>query len=218
MLNHPQVGKCFSMNLFNINYCHSLTGPPSTASPCTSKGLTVPIVTSVLLFSMTSPSCSHSLAPIPPVTTVAGSMMSSVVSAAVTPKAPPLVLSLALQPIPGKLVDKIKKGENLELKELLPDKFEHTAAHIPGKLNVAADALSRNEVNTFFSLSPQISYPSASIIPSTLRILLGRRHENRRTFFAEKYMFYHPVSVHHCGWVGLAVRCTQSTMGLKVAY
>ncbi|MCH9717798.1 MAG: hypothetical protein K0U52_12045 [Gammaproteobacteria bacterium] len=32
-----------------------------------------------------------------------------------------LVLSPALQPIPGKLVEKIQKGENLELKELLPD-------------------------------------------------------------------------------------------------
>ena len=27
-----------------------------------------------------------------------------------------------------------------------------------------------------------------------------------------------PVSVHHRGWVGFALRCTQSTMGLKVAY
>ena len=36
-------------------------------------------------------------------------------------KASPLILSPALPPIPAKLVEKILKGENLELKELLPD-------------------------------------------------------------------------------------------------
>ena len=38
----------------------------------------------------------------------------------------------------------------------------------------------------------------------TLQILLGRWRENRPTFL-RKNMFYHPVSVHHRGWVGLAV-------------
>ena len=51
-------------------------------------------------------------------------------------------------------------------------KFEHTASHIPGKLNVAADALSRNNATTFFSLSPQVHYPPPSIIPSPLTELL----------------------------------------------
>ena len=36
----------------------------------------------------------------------------------------------------------------------------------------------------------------------------------KQTHFLRKNMFYHPVSVHHLGWVGLAVRCTQRTMGL----
>ena len=51
----------------------------------------------------------------------------------------------------------------------------------------------------------------------TLQILLGRWRENRPTFL-RKNMFYPPVSVHHRGWVSFALRCTQSTMGLKVAY
>ena len=40
----------------------------------------------------------------------------------------------------------------------------------------------------------------------------------KQTHFLQKNMFYPPVSVHHRGWVGFALRCTQSTMGLKVAY
>ena len=56
----------------------------------------------------------------------------------------------------------------------------------------------------------------ATLAP-TLRILLGRRRKNRPTFL-QKNMFYPPVSVHHRGWVGFALRCTQSTMGLKVVY
>ena len=51
----------------------------------------------------------------------------------------------------------------------------------------------------------------------TLWILLGRRRENRPTCL-RKNMFYHPVSVHHRGWVGLAVGCTQRTMGLYVSH
>ena len=37
------------------------------------------------------------------------------------------------------------------------------------------------------------------------RILVGRQRENRPTF-CEKNMLYHPVSVHHHGWVGFAIR------------
>ena len=43
------------------------------------------------------------------------------VTPAASLKASPLILSPALPPIPTKLVEKILKGENLELKELLPD-------------------------------------------------------------------------------------------------
>ena len=40
----------------------------------------------------------------------------------------------------------------------------------------------------------------------------------KQTHFLRKNMFYHPVSVHHCGWFGLAVGCTQRTMGLYVSH
>ena len=43
------------------------------------------------------------------------------VTPAASLKASPLILSPALPPIPANLVEKILKGENLELKELLPD-------------------------------------------------------------------------------------------------
>ena len=36
--------------------------------------------------------------------------------------------------------------------------------------------------------------------------------------FLRKNMFYHPVSVHHRGWVGLAVGCTQRTTGIYVSH
>ena len=39
-------------------------------------------------------------------------------------KPSPLLLSPALKPIPGKIVEKIQRGENFEMKELLPDNME----------------------------------------------------------------------------------------------
>ena len=45
--------------------------------------------------------------------------------------------------------------------------FLHKAEHIPGRLNCAADALSRNNLDLFLSLTPQ-AQPQASMVPTTL--------------------------------------------------
>lgn len=50
--------------------------------------------------------------------------------------------------------------------------FDHTATHIPGKDNVAADALSRNRAPEFFELYPQAPRMPA-VIPSQLCTLLS---------------------------------------------
>ncbi len=57
-------------------------------------------------------------------------------------------------------------------------RFEHRADHIPGKLNVAADALSRNDVTTFFSLAPQVHHPLGSKVPPSLVELLDNQGLN----------------------------------------
>ena len=75
------------------------------------------------------------------------------------------------------------------------------------KINDKSDLFKKWEKNKNFG---------ATLAP-TLRILLGRRRENRPTFAKKTNMFYHPVSVHHRGWVGLAVGCTRRTMGLYVS-
>ena len=50
-------------------------------------------------------------------------------------------------------------------------KFEYTASNIPGKENSAADALSRNRLPMFLSLSPQ-AVPTPTIFPNSLKDLL----------------------------------------------
>ena len=49
-----------------------------------------------------------------------------------------------------------------------------TARHLPGIQNASADALSRNKVQTFFSLNPQAA-PVPAIIPPELRELVTNR-------------------------------------------
>ena len=54
-------------------------------------------------------------------------------------------------------------------------KCEHSAGHIAGKANRAADALSRNVLPLFFSIVPQ-AHPSPSAIPPPLVSLLMDPH------------------------------------------
>ena len=50
--------------------------------------------------------------------------------------------------------------------------FWYSASHIPGKLNIAADAISRNRESTLFEVMPTINR-SPSIIPQMLIQLLA---------------------------------------------
>ena len=50
-------------------------------------------------------------------------------------------------------------------------RFEHRAQHISGKLNTAADALSRDRLTEFFSIFPQANQ-QPSVLPSSLVDLL----------------------------------------------
>ena len=49
--------------------------------------------------------------------------------------------------------------------------FDHRATHIPGSINCAADALSRNKVDDFFSIYPQAIH-QPTVIPQALVTLL----------------------------------------------
>ena len=52
-------------------------------------------------------------------------------------------------------------------------RFHFTARHMPGVLNTAVDALSRNNLQLFSSLVPQAQ--ESSILPSLYNLLLGTR-------------------------------------------
>ena len=56
-------------------------------------------------------------------------------------------------------------------------KFEHTARHIPGRDNTAADALSRNCLAEFFSLHPQ-----APQLPASIPLQLVGGHSHRHVY------------------------------------
>ena len=49
--------------------------------------------------------------------------------------------------------------------------FCHVAGHIPGRLNLAADAISRNKISDFLSVFPQ-ALPSLSMVPLPLQELV----------------------------------------------
>ena len=51
--------------------------------------------------------------------------------------------------------------------------FHHSCVHIPGVLNVAADALSRNNLSLFLSLAPQV--PQSTIPSSLIELLITVR-------------------------------------------
>lgn len=51
--------------------------------------------------------------------------------------------------------------------------FEHRVSHIPGKLNMGADALSRNNVLTLSSLFPQAPSSSAPVPAPLLELLFN---------------------------------------------
>ena len=53
--------------------------------------------------------------------------------------------------------------------------FEHKAQHIAGRDNTAADALSRDKVNTFLSLFPQAPKTTSSCPPSLQELLFNPR-------------------------------------------
>lgn len=52
-------------------------------------------------------------------------------------------------------------------------KFEHVAQHVPGKMNTAADALSRNRSSEFHSIYPQAQQCPSSIPHPLLTMVLG---------------------------------------------
>ena len=49
------------------------------------------------------------------------------------------------------------------------------AAHVPGKDNIAADALSRNNHSLFLSVAPQCQADPSPILPALLDMLLNSR-------------------------------------------
>ena len=109
-------------------------GPSSVSAPPVAPiGLSMPatsLISSVPLFSLSWPTGSSTASHIPvgSSTPLCTSDVSSLL-AALSPssasthvsKAAPLILSPALPPIPGKIVEKIQKGENPDLKKLLSD-------------------------------------------------------------------------------------------------
>ena len=54
--------------------------------------------------------------------------------------------------------------------------FQFTAEHVPGVLNLAADAISRNNIPLFLSLTPQV--PPRAAVPLSVRELLVSRRPN----------------------------------------
>ena len=55
--------------------------------------------------------------------------------------------------------------------------FDLHATHIPGKLNLAADALSRNNLSCFLSLFPQASWSQTRIPPQWVDLVLVRKSD-----------------------------------------
>ena len=49
--------------------------------------------------------------------------------------------------------------------------FWFTATHIPGKLNVAADALSRNNIPMFFMQAPQADTHLTAVAPAVVSLV-----------------------------------------------
>ena len=54
-----------------------------------------------------------------------------------------------------------------------PFQFEHIAVHIAGVLNSAADVLSRNKLNAFFSIYPQAPRATEPYPPALLELLFN---------------------------------------------
>ena len=52
--------------------------------------------------------------------------------------------------------------------------FKLSATHLPGRLNTAADCLSRNRMSEFFNLFPQALVTPVMVPPEVSRILLDR--------------------------------------------
>ena len=106
------------------------TGPAPTVGPSSSGvslagGMPPPeVITSVPLFTPLSGPHSSTYRPGPPDTAELESLVahfSSPQLATAASKPQPLVMSSALPPIPAKVVERIRSGAHVELKELLPD-------------------------------------------------------------------------------------------------
>ena len=83
--------------------------------------------------------------------------------------------------------------------------FEVHAVHIPGQLNQAADALSRGNQSSFFSVFPQAK-PVETQIPCTWVDLLSNAvrliHSDQESlcFLGGRQMWYVPLSLWHLFW------------------